>query len=242
MYAISPALLYHSRYIRDEVMLTSLLVLLVVCMFRYLETRSAKWLVGTAVTLAFAFLTMEASFIFGGVFGIFLVLALTGAALGGGLARRRAGGRRQIVPHRWSASALALLAVGLVLVIFKVKVPGLVLLGVGAVLALLAVGAGGDVMAHEAARFRRARSDRLALHPGDAVPVGAGAEGDGLADQPVQHAPDRSRLPQVWQGLLVLGVLFVSSAADRLVLAARSVGLSPPASSGRSRCSSSPRS
>jgi uncharacterized protein (TIGR03663 family) len=52
MYTVSPALVYHSRYIRDEVMLTSLLVILVICMFRYLETRSQPWLVGTAVTLA----------------------------------------------------------------------------------------------------------------------------------------------------------------------------------------------
>ena len=63
MLAISPALLYHSRYIRDEVMLCALLVLLVITMFRYLETRSMGWLIGTAVTLAFAFLSMEASFI-----------------------------------------------------------------------------------------------------------------------------------------------------------------------------------
>jgi uncharacterized protein (TIGR03663 family) len=76
LYTISPALLYHSRYIRDEVMLTSLLVLMIACMFRYLQTRGTGWLVGTAVSLAFAFLTMEASFIFGGLFGIFLVLAL----------------------------------------------------------------------------------------------------------------------------------------------------------------------
>ena len=76
MLAISPALLYYSRYIRDEVMLCTLLVLLALCMFRYMESRSAGWLIATAATLAFAFLTMEASFIFGGVFGGFLVLAL----------------------------------------------------------------------------------------------------------------------------------------------------------------------
>jgi predicted membrane-bound mannosyltransferase len=45
-------------------------------MFRYLETRSAKWLIWTAVALGLAFTTMEASFIFSGLFGIFLVLAL----------------------------------------------------------------------------------------------------------------------------------------------------------------------
>ena len=76
MLAISPALLYYSRYIRDEVMLCSLTVLLILCMFRYLESRSTGWLMATAVTLGTAFLTMEASFIFGGAFGAFLMLAL----------------------------------------------------------------------------------------------------------------------------------------------------------------------
>ncbi|HEX9117286.1 MAG TPA: flippase activity-associated protein Agl23, partial [Anaerolineae bacterium] len=75
MFAISPALLFHSRYIRDEVMLCALLVLLTITVFRYLETRNVRWLYGTAVTLALAFTTMEASFIFGGVFGAFLIVA-----------------------------------------------------------------------------------------------------------------------------------------------------------------------
>ena len=53
MAALSPALLYYSRYIRDEVMLCALLILLVVAIFRYLTTRSLKWLIWTAVALAF---------------------------------------------------------------------------------------------------------------------------------------------------------------------------------------------
>jgi uncharacterized protein (TIGR03663 family) len=76
MFTISPALLFHSRYIRDEVALCALTVLLALCLFRYLETRARKWLVGTAVTLALAFTTMEASFIFGGLFAIYLILQL----------------------------------------------------------------------------------------------------------------------------------------------------------------------
>ncbi len=76
MFAISPALLFHSRYIRDEVALCALLVLMSVTIFRYLQTRQARWLYGTAVVLALAFTTMEASFIFGGIFGAFLIFAL----------------------------------------------------------------------------------------------------------------------------------------------------------------------
>ena len=57
-------------------MLCALLVLLTITVFRYLETRSLRWLVWAAVTLALAFITMDASFIYGGLFGVFLVLAL----------------------------------------------------------------------------------------------------------------------------------------------------------------------
>jgi DNA-binding beta-propeller fold protein YncE len=76
MFAISPALLYHSRYIRDEVILCSLLVALTITVFRYLETRQTRWIYLTAVVLGLAFTSMEASFIYGGVFGAFLVVAL----------------------------------------------------------------------------------------------------------------------------------------------------------------------
>ena len=105
MYTISPALLYHSRYIRDEVMLTALLVLLVIAMFRYLETRSTKWLVWTAVALGLAFLTMEASFIFGGMFGIFLVLALAAQLWASAWPGDDAGPRRHVVPHAGGCGA-----------------------------------------------------------------------------------------------------------------------------------------
>ena len=76
MFAISPALLFHSRYIRDEVLLCTLLVLLVIVVFRYLETRQVRWLYWATAALALAFTTMEASFIYGAVIGAFLILAL----------------------------------------------------------------------------------------------------------------------------------------------------------------------
>ena len=138
MYTVSPALVYHSRYIRDEVMLTSLLILLIVCMFRYLETRAQPWLVGAAITLGFAFLTMEASFIFGAIFGSFLVLALAAqlwtAVWPGYRNTNRRHGFRLL-----TAVSLPLLIIGLLLVIFKVQVPGLTLMGLGGMLAVLAV-------------------------------------------------------------------------------------------------------
>ncbi len=112
MYAVSPALLYHSRYIRDEVMLTSLLVILVICLFRYLETRST--LAGRhGVALAFAFLTMEASFIFGAIFGMFLLLALIAQLWTAAWPGERWQGRRASF-RGLMAAGLPLLVIGLI--------------------------------------------------------------------------------------------------------------------------------
>ena len=124
MYTISPALLYHSRYIRDEVMLTALLVLLVAAMFRYLETRQTKWLVWTAVTLGLAFTTMEASFIFGGLFGIFFWCWPWPASFGSSTGRGGAGARGTSAVAL--GVALPLLVAGLALRDLQSKrVPGL---------------------------------------------------------------------------------------------------------------------
>jgi uncharacterized protein (TIGR03663 family) len=73
---ISPALLFYSRYLRDEVALCALSVALVISIFRYLETRSARWLSITAVVLALAFTTTEVAFILGGLIGLFFLLVV----------------------------------------------------------------------------------------------------------------------------------------------------------------------
>jgi uncharacterized protein (TIGR03663 family) len=74
MFAISPALLFYSRYLRDEIIIAAFSVALVVSLFRYFETRAGRWLYAVAVLLALAFATMEMAFILGGFFGFFLVL------------------------------------------------------------------------------------------------------------------------------------------------------------------------
>ena len=209
MYAISPALLYHSRYIRDEVILTGLLVFLVVAVFRYLDTRATKWLILTAVALGLAFLTMEASFIYGGVLGIFLVLALAAqlwaAAWPGEFAGRR-GSFRLLV-----GVALPLLAVGLALVIFKLKVVGIILLAVGASLALLAV-----VLAILAWRWRLrtfAELDLVVLLLSLVLPFLSAMVLKALGWQISQfNNPGSIALSQIWQGGLVVLLLFIVSA------------------------------
>jgi hypothetical protein len=99
-------------------------------------------LVIIAATLALAFLTMEASFIFGGIFGIFLLLALTAQfwrsewPVG---ERSEIPGRRRFSFRILMGVALPALAVGLGLLMFKQSIPGLIVAGFGAALAILAV-------------------------------------------------------------------------------------------------------
>ncbi|HSN75681.1 MAG TPA: flippase activity-associated protein Agl23, partial [Anaerolineae bacterium] len=209
MYAISPALLYHSRYIRDEVMLTTLLVFLVIAMFRYLETRSTKWLVWNAVALGFAFLTMEASFIFGGLFGIFLLLAFAAQLWASVWPGDDAGPRRQSF-RILVAIALPLMAVGLALVIFKVKLVGLAALGTGLVLALLAV-----ILA--VVRWRSklrafAELDLIVLFLTLVLPFLSAIILKAMGWQISQfNNPGQITLSLVWQGFAVLTLLFVIS-------------------------------
>ena len=209
IYTISPALLYHSRYIRDEVMLTALLVFLVIAMFRYLETRSTQWLVWNAVALGFAFLTMEASFIFGGLFGIFLLLAFAAQLWASVWPGDDAGPRRQSF-RILVAIALPLMAVGLALVIFKVKLVGLAALGTGLVLALLAV-----ILA--VVRWRSklrafAELDLIVLFLTLVLPFLSAIILKAMGWQISQfNNPGQITLSLVWQGFAVLAVLFIAS-------------------------------
>ncbi|OQA45970.1 MAG: Serine/threonine-protein kinase PknD [Chloroflexi bacterium ADurb.Bin325] len=210
MYTISPALLYHSRYIRDEVLLTSLAVLLVVTMFRYLATRKTGWLIGVAVSLGLAFLTMEAAFIFGGIFGIFLVLALAAqlwaAAWPGG---QTAAARRQAFRLLVGVS-LPLLAAGLLLAIFKQLVAGIALLALGGGLALLAVGLAIGVWRWGLRRF--AELDLAVLLLTLVMPFLSAVVLKALGWQISQfNNPGQVTLELVWQGGLILGLLFILS-------------------------------
>lgn len=209
MFAISPALLYHSRYIRDEVLLTSLLVLLVVAMFRYLETRSLKWLIWTAVALGLAFLTMEASFIFGGLFGIFLVLALAAQLWQSTWPGGDAGSRRSMF-RALVVGALPLLALGLLFVIFKVKMVGIVFLGLGAVLAAAAIVIVMLGWGKRLAAF--GELDLIVLLFTLVLPFLSAVVLKALGWQISQfNNPGQVTLAIVWQGGLVLAILFILS-------------------------------
>ncbi len=209
MYAISPALLYHSRYIRDEVILTSLLVLLAAMMFRYLQTRSLKWLVGTAVVLALAFLTMEASFIFGGLFGIFLVLALIAQLWASAWPGNDADNRRSSF-RILAGVALPMLALGLLLAIFKYKMAGIIVLGLGVVLALLAAVLVGASWRMRLRQF--AELDLIVLLLTLVMPFLSAVVLKLMGWQISQfNNPGQITLSVVWQGGLVLALLWVLS-------------------------------
>jgi uncharacterized protein (TIGR03663 family) len=209
MYTVSPALLYHSRYIRDEVMLTSLLVILVICVFRYLEERSLPWLVATALALGFSFLTMEASFIFGGVIGIFLVLALV-AQLIASVWPGDNGAKRRSSFILLVSLALPALVIGLALEIFKLRLPGFILMGIGGVLAIFAAILMLTQWGWKLRAFREL--DLIVLLLTLVMPFLSAVVLKALGWEISQfNNPGQITLAMVWQGLLVLGLLFVIS-------------------------------
>ncbi len=71
MLTISPSLLFHSRYIRDDIYIAFFLLIWIYGAFRYLETRAKKWLTVIALGMVFGILSMEAHFISGAILGSF---------------------------------------------------------------------------------------------------------------------------------------------------------------------------
>jgi len=77
MMLISPFMLYYSRYVRNEMLVVPLVLLMFLAMFRYMETRQSKWLFIFALSLSLHFATKETAYIHTAVLLIFLaVLAL----------------------------------------------------------------------------------------------------------------------------------------------------------------------
>ena len=68
---ISPSLLFHSRYIRDDIYIALCLLVWIYAAFRYLEDRQFKWLVFISVSMVVGILSMEAHFISGAILGVF---------------------------------------------------------------------------------------------------------------------------------------------------------------------------
>ncbi len=68
---ISPSLLFHSRYIRDDIYIAFFLLVWIYGAFRYLDTSQRRWLFAVALGMVFGILSMEAHFISGAILGGF---------------------------------------------------------------------------------------------------------------------------------------------------------------------------
>src|SRR5947209_4398748 len=74
MLAISPAFVYFSRFIRDDIYLACFTLLLFICLVKYLESPRPHWLYIGAAACALAMASMEAAYLTFFIFGSFLIL------------------------------------------------------------------------------------------------------------------------------------------------------------------------
>ncbi|MBK8045666.1 MAG: TIGR03663 family protein [Anaerolineales bacterium] len=74
MVTFGPTLLFHSRYIRDDIFMAFFTLVWIYGAFRYLDTRRMRYLVIMVAGMAFGFVTMENHFIHGAIIGSFFVM------------------------------------------------------------------------------------------------------------------------------------------------------------------------
>ncbi len=71
MIVISPSLLFHSRYIRNDIYIALFTLIWIYAAFRYMETRRFKWIMVMAMGMAMGFITKENHFMNGAIIGAF---------------------------------------------------------------------------------------------------------------------------------------------------------------------------
>jgi len=69
--AVSPSLLFHSRYIRNDIYIALFTMVWIYGAFRYLDTRRFRWMMVMALGMAFGFISKENHFITGAIVGPF---------------------------------------------------------------------------------------------------------------------------------------------------------------------------
>ena len=72
--AFSPLLMFYSRYGRNDIYIAFFMLLVIVCLWRYIEDRKARYLYIGAAALSLSFGTKEVSFITVAIIGIFLLV------------------------------------------------------------------------------------------------------------------------------------------------------------------------
>src|SRR5579884_2115107 len=73
MLAISPVMVYYSRFIRDDIYLACFSLILFICLVRYLDDHRPAYLYTAAAAMALAMASMEAAYITFFIFGTFLI-------------------------------------------------------------------------------------------------------------------------------------------------------------------------
>lgn len=71
--AISPSMVYFSRFAREDIYMAFFTLLLVVALACYVHTRKARWIIIAALAFTFSYATKEATFLTIAVFGSFAV-------------------------------------------------------------------------------------------------------------------------------------------------------------------------
>ena len=110
--ALSPVLLYYSRFARNDVIAVLWTVLLVAAVWRYRDDGRARWLVLAAGALALAFATKETSYLAVAMLLLYLEATLTAALLDQQMAQQGARGWRRVAaglalfPVAWLVAAL----------------------------------------------------------------------------------------------------------------------------------------
>lgn len=75
LFLVSPSIMYHSRYIRDEIFMLVWWMLMIIAFFRWLDERQERWLYLGAIAVSFSIATMEVSYIHGFI-GVTFILAV----------------------------------------------------------------------------------------------------------------------------------------------------------------------
>ncbi|HLF28856.1 MAG TPA: flippase activity-associated protein Agl23 [Anaerolineae bacterium] len=111
LFLISPSILYHARYIRDEPFMLLFGALLLWAILSYYRDHAPKWLFVAAACVTLLYVTMEAAFIYVAVFGVFLIGAtLVEVRRAAGWGREGVGGGLRAI-----GAALGLFGAGLLL-------------------------------------------------------------------------------------------------------------------------------
>ncbi len=82
MLAFSPSMLYFSRFMRNDIYIVFLTILLVISLWRYMEEGRARYLYLGAAALGLSFATKEVSYITVAIWGVFLLAMTAGVAVG----------------------------------------------------------------------------------------------------------------------------------------------------------------